>query len=76
MKGFIKTDAIDGWIDKGNGITTVYMRNGMAATAYAEATVYQPELHKDAIDSVFQDFMEGASTAYDILTQNESGNDN
>ena len=30
MKGFIKTDAIDGWIDKGNGITTVYMRNGMA----------------------------------------------
>lgn len=47
-----------------------------AATAYAEETVYQPELHKDAIDSVFQDFMEGASTAYDILTQNESGNDN
>ena len=30
MKGFIKTDAIDGWIDKENGITTVYMRNGMA----------------------------------------------
>ena len=47
-----------------------------AAIAYAEATVYQPELHKDAVDSVFQDFMEGASTAYDILTQNESGNDN
>lgn len=47
-----------------------------AATAYAEETVYQPELHKDTIDSVFQDFMEGASTAYDILTQNESGNDN
>lgn len=47
-----------------------------AATAYAEATVYQPELHKDAVDSVFQDFMEGASTAYDTLTQNESSNDN
>lgn len=30
MTGCIKTDAIDGWIDKGNGITTVYMRNGMA----------------------------------------------
>ena len=30
MKGFIKTDAIDGWLDKGNGITTVYMSNGMA----------------------------------------------
>lgn len=30
MKGFIKTDAIDGWLDKENGITTVYMRNGMA----------------------------------------------
>lgn len=30
MKGFIKTEAIDGWIDKGNGTTTVYMRNGMA----------------------------------------------
>lgn len=24
MKGFIKTDAIDGWIDKGNGITVEY----------------------------------------------------
>ena len=47
-----------------------------AATAYAEATVYQPELHKDAVDSVFQDFMEGASTAYDILTQSENGYDN
>lgn len=30
MKGFIKTDAIDGWLDKGNGITTIYMSNGMA----------------------------------------------
>ena len=30
MKGFIKTDAIDGWLDKGNSITTVYMSNGMA----------------------------------------------
>lgn len=29
MKGFIKTDAIDGWLDKGNG-TTAYMSNGMA----------------------------------------------
>lgn len=42
-----------------------------AATAYAETTVYQPELHKDAVDSVFQDFMEGASTAYDILTEKQ-----
>lgn len=30
MKGFIKTEAIDGWLDKGNGITTVYLRNGIA----------------------------------------------
>ena len=30
MKGFIKTDAIDGWLDKGNGITTVYRSNGIA----------------------------------------------
>ena len=30
MKGFIKTNAIDGWLDKGKGITTVYMSNGMA----------------------------------------------
>ena len=30
MKGFIKTDAIDGWLDKRNGITTIYMSNGMA----------------------------------------------
>lgn len=47
-----------------------------AATAYAEVTVYQPELHKDTVDSVFQDFMEGASSAYDMLTQNESDNGN
>lgn len=47
-----------------------------AATAYAEATVYQPELHKDAVDSVFQDFMEGASSAYDTLTQNKDNHDN
>ena len=30
MKGFIKTNAIDGWLDKGKGITPVYMSNGMA----------------------------------------------
>lgn len=36
IKGFIKTDAIDGWIDKGNGITTVFMRNGMAANIPTE----------------------------------------
>lgn len=47
-----------------------------AATAYAETTVYQPELHKDAVDSVFQDFMEGASSAYDMLIQNKDSNDN
>ena len=27
MKGFIKTEAIDGWLDKGNGNTTVYLRS-------------------------------------------------
>lgn len=42
-----------------------------AATAYAEETVYQPELHRDAVDAIFQDFMEGASTAYDILNKSE-----
>lgn len=30
MKGFIKTEAIDGWLDKENGITTVYLRSGLA----------------------------------------------
>lgn len=39
-----------------------------AATAYAEETVYQPELH---VDAIFQDFMEGISTAYDILNKSE-----
>lgn len=29
-KGFIKTKSIDGWLDKGNGITTVYLSNGIA----------------------------------------------
>lgn len=29
MKGFIKTEAIEGWLDKGNGITTVYLRSGI-----------------------------------------------
>ena len=47
-----------------------------AATAYAEATVYQPDLHKDAVDNVFQNFMEGASTAYDVLTQDKDSHDN
>ena len=47
-----------------------------AVTAYAETTVYQPELHEDAVDSIFQDFMEGASTAYDILTENKNSDDN
>lgn len=35
------------------------------------ATAYQPELHRDAVDAIFQDFMEGASTAYDILNKSE-----
>lgn len=39
--------------------------------AKAEETVYQPELHRDAVDAIFQDFMEGASTAYDILNKSE-----
>ena len=30
MKGFIKTEAIEGWLYKGNGITTVYLRSGIA----------------------------------------------
>ena len=30
MKGFIKTEAIDGWLDKGNGITTIYLHSGIA----------------------------------------------
>lgn len=47
-----------------------------AAIAYAETTIYQPELHIDAVDSVFQDFMEGASSTYDTLTQNERDNGN
>lgn len=36
MIGCIKTEAIDGWLDKGNGITTVYMRNGMAVNIPSE----------------------------------------
>ena len=30
MNGFIKTEAIDGWLDKENGITTVQLRSGIA----------------------------------------------
>ena len=30
MKGFIKTDAIIGWLDKENGTTTVYLSCGIA----------------------------------------------
>ena len=43
-----------------------------AATDYAKETIYQPELHEDAVNSVFQDFMEGASTAYNILVLGKS----
>lgn len=30
MKGFIKISAIDGWLDKDTGITTVYLSSGIA----------------------------------------------
>lgn len=29
MKGFIKIFAIDGWLDKGNGIVLVYLSSGI-----------------------------------------------
>lgn len=57
MKGFIKTDAIDGWIDKGNGITTVYMRNGIAVNIPTENWLQGWNSNKEIAKTITTDEM-------------------
>lgn len=57
MKGFIKTDAIDGWLDKGNGITTVYMRNGMAINIPTEDWLKGWNSNKEIAETITTDKM-------------------
>lgn len=57
MKGFIKTKAIDGWLDKGNGITTVYMSNGMAINVPTEDWMKGWNSNKEIAESITSDEM-------------------
>lgn len=57
MKGFIKTDAIDGWLDKGNGTTTVYMCNGMAVNIPTEDWLQGWNSNKEIAETITTDKM-------------------
>lgn len=57
MKGFIKTEAIDGWLDKGNGTTTVYMRNGMAVNIPTEDWLKGWNSNKEIAETITTDKM-------------------
>lgn len=57
MKGFIKTKAIDGWLEKGNGITTVYMTNGMAINIPTKDWLKGWKSNKEIAQSITSDEM-------------------
>lgn len=54
MKGFIKTNTIDGWLDKGNG-TTVYMSNGMAVNIPTEDWLTGWNRNREIAESLTKD---------------------
>lgn len=41
------------------------------AAGYAEGSVYEPEEHEDAVETIIYDYVEGARAAYTILTGKE-----
>lgn len=57
MKGFIKADAIDGWLDKGNGTTTIYMSNGMAVNIPTEDWMNGWNSNKQIAETITTDQM-------------------
>lgn len=57
MKGFIKTKAIDGWLDKENGTTTVYMSNGMAINIPTEDWIKGWKSNKEIAETITTDEM-------------------
>lgn len=40
----------------------------LKASKYAREIVCNPEEHEDAVQTITEDFIEGASAAYDLLT--------
>ena len=57
MKGFIKTEAIDGWLDKGNSITTVYLRNGIAINIPTNDFMSSWNSNKEIAETITKDQM-------------------
>ena len=57
MKGFIKTEAIDGWLDKGNGITTVYLHNGIAINVSTSDFMTGWNSNKEIAETITKDQM-------------------
>ena len=57
MKGFIKVKAIDGWLDKENGTTTVYMSNGMAINIPTEDWLRGWSNNKEIAETITNDEM-------------------
>lgn len=43
-----------------------------AADEYANDCVFNPEEHKDAVESIATDFVEGANWAYEFLNSREN----
>lgn len=57
MKGFIKTDAIAGWLDKENGITTVYLNCGIAINIPSEDWLRGWNSNKEIANTITSDQM-------------------
>lgn len=57
MKGFIKTEAIDGWLDKDKGITTVYLRSGLAINVPTADFMAGWKSNKEIAETITKDQM-------------------
>lgn len=57
MKRFIKTEAIDRWLNKGNGITTVYLRNGVAINIPTSDFMTGQNSNKEIAETITKDQM-------------------
>lgn len=57
MKGFIKTEAINGWLNKGNGITTVYLCNGIAINIPTSDFMTRWNSNKEIAETITKDQM-------------------
>lgn len=57
MKGFIKTDAIVGWLDKENDTTTVYLNCGIAINIPTENWLKGWNSNKEIANTITSDQM-------------------